>query len=340
MDLRCRPLERRDMDGCLRLFRGRLAYPSETLFQLSRCWNRLLADEAMVTAVIENHEIRERPQILAFGGSVFVADPYMCEARRGLEPYLSARTVALEVRGRSPILRPEAIRRVNADGGLNLLLLHYVEDREGLGPGDLPSVRYRMLEAMLTNHRGYRIREVLQEFWDEIELSFILNGWGRLRTDYTDFFRNRGLAPPPPERRPYLIGLTDAEASANPGDMAAPLFVYAPPRFVFSRGEQRLLARARLGETDGQIAGSLQLALPTVKGRWRQIYARVAAVSPDLLGDPDPDPGGQTRGKEKRRRLLEYLQRHPEELHCHARRRVASPAARTARVSRFGTRSF
>jgi hypothetical protein len=185
-------------------------------------------------------------------------------------------------------------------------------------------VRFEMRDSSFNDHRGYQIKEILKEYWDEMELPFVLSGWGRRRTDDAEFFRRRGLAVPEPESRPYLIGLTRDEARGDPGDMAAPLFVYAPPRIFFSPAEQKLLTVALLGETDRQLARSLNLGLPTVKGHWRQIYARVAAVSPELLPDSAEVPPERARGKEKRRPLLDYLRRHPEELRPHLR-----PRART-----------
>jgi hypothetical protein len=111
MDLRCRPLQTRDFDGCLCLFRDRLGYPSRTLTRLATFWNRLRADHAMLTTVIEDRDVSSRSQVVALGTSVFVTDAYMREAKSGTEPYLTNRTITLELDGRSPILRPAAIRR-------------------------------------------------------------------------------------------------------------------------------------------------------------------------------------------------------------------------------------
>jgi hypothetical protein len=280
----------------------------------------MLADNAMLSAVIEDRDLAECSRIVALGTSVFVTDAYMREARSGNEPYLTARTIALELAGRSPILRPAAIRGANSTLGLNLLMLQYGEARERLSPEQRIAVRYKMRDTFFADHGGYQLQEILQEYWDEIELPFVLNGWGKLRTDYGDYFRGRGLAVPPPERGPHLIGFTRAEARDDPGDMAASMFVYTPPRIFFSPAEQELLTCALLGETDGQLTRSLRLGLPTVKGRWRRIYARVAAVSPELVSDCSDVPPDGARGKEKRRPLLEYLRRHPEELRPHVRR--------------------
>jgi hypothetical protein len=84
MDLRCRPLQTRDFDGCLCLCRDRLGDPSGVLTRLTTFWNRLLADHAMATTVIEDRDVCSRSPVVAPGTSVFVTDAYMRE--RGAEP--------------------------------------------------------------------------------------------------------------------------------------------------------------------------------------------------------------------------------------------------------------
>jgi hypothetical protein len=77
-----------------------------------------------------------------------------------------------------------------------------------------------------------------------------------------------------------------------------------------------MLQRALQGKTDTQLARVLDLALPTIKSRWRAIYDRAGQLAPEILPDtgvPSPDTAG-SRKQEKRRQLLEYLRRHPEEL--------------------------
>ena len=117
-----------------------------------------------------------------------------------------------------------------------------------------------------------------------------------------------------PGRRPYLVGLTAAEARANPGDLGAPLFIYAPPRISFTRAEKSLLRQALLGLTDAEIAAKLRIALPTVKSRWRGVYSRIGDVAADVLPMIAAPGSGSNRGQEKRRQLLEYLRRHSAEL--------------------------
>jgi hypothetical protein len=100
------------------------------------------------------------------------------------------------------------------------------------------------------------------------------------------------------------------------------LFNYHPPRFYFSAGEQRLLncAISNGSGTNQVLAKSLGLSLSTVKKMWLSIYGRVAEQAPELIL-PVAETGIESkRGKEKRRRLLAYLQEHPEELRSVSRK--------------------
>jgi hypothetical protein len=52
-----------------------------------------------------------------------------------------------------------------------------------------------------------------------------------------------------------------------------------------------------------------------VKKRWHTIYERVVRADHDLLPAPIQNgPPTHLRGAERRRRLLNYLRQHPEEL--------------------------
>jgi hypothetical protein len=326
MDLTVRSFERQHVPACLALLNGGLAYPPEALADIKRAWMRLLRDDVLNGCVIEMRGARIGA-VVGFGASVFVSDEWAAHARSGRDPYLSARTLRLELEGGSPILRPRAIARDNDAGGLNVLILHYGEAR------DLPrdarhALRYQMFQAFVESHRGYCIKEVLQEFWDELDPEFVVRGWGRVLADYACFYRERGEAVPPPGRGPLLIGITREGCLAVPGSMAAPLFVHAPPRLSFTRAEQRLLAQALLAKTDTELTRSLRLALPTIKSRWRGIYDRVDRMAPDLLPAASPVVTAAARGQEKRRLLLEYIRRHPEELRPSLARRRQPPATR------------
>jgi DNA-binding CsgD family transcriptional regulator len=85
------------------------------------------------------------------------------------------------------------------------------------------------------------------------------------------------------------------------GYWAAATFVYQPPRFGFSRSEQRLLSCGLLGGTDNEIANELGISLDVVKKTWRNIYDRVAAVEPGLFPNSSShDSERAARGKAKK----------------------------------------
>jgi hypothetical protein len=309
MGLAWRPGCAGDLTRCLALLEGRCAYDRATLKRLTTIWPRLFRDAAIIVGIVEDHSAPQNRRLLAFGASVFVTDAFMARERAGEQPYVTARAIQEELEGPSPILRTPAISAAQSCDGLNLLNLHYAEATDGLGSEEQHQVRFHIFEAFLTQHRGYRIKEVLQEIWDdEIPQPYILKGWGAVRSEYASFAISRLAGEP----RPYLIGLTRADVEAFPGWMATPIFTWTAPGFGFSPAEQALLVPALGGGTDRDLAQTLGLALPTIKSRWRQIYDRVAAVAPELL--PDRQDGDGRRGDEKRRRLIEYLRHHLEEL--------------------------
>jgi hypothetical protein len=314
-DITVRRMEKRDFAVCANMLTGRLAYPSCLIGELPHAWRRLLRDGAMNAVVFENRNGSVSPVILAFAVSVFITDAWALAANRGTEPYLTARTLRAELSDpQSPILRPVDIAR-RLDSRLRILILHYCETPT-LEPERAGALRFRVLQEFLNTNRGYRIEEVLQEFWDEIDPAFILEGWGKVRTDYASYFTDRGEPVPRPGQRPYLVGFSRAEALREPGDPIAPLFVHTPPVLFFSPAEKRLIHQALHGHTDPELARELHIALPTVKSHWRSIYQRALRVDPGLFGDTRSRASerGTTRGREKRRRLLEYVRRHPEEL--------------------------
>ena len=260
-------MEEIDFQACAGLVAGRLAYPESLIAELPTVWGRLLREDALVSSVVEDRSRSGSGRIVAFGVSAFVTDAWVRAARLSREPYLTARTIRQALTADSPILRPHAIAREHAKGNLNVLILHYGEWRE-LPAEQRPSVRYGVAESFIATHRGYRIKEILQELWDEL----------------------------------------------------APVFAHTPPRLSFSPAQRRLLRLALTGMTDADLSEHLGLALPTIKSAWRAIYERVAMSDPGVISEallreaPVSRGSPAIRGREKRRRLLEYLHRHPEEL--------------------------
>jgi len=110
------------------------------------------------------------------------------------------------------------------------------------------------------------------EIWDETDREWV-QGWGKLRTDYSQFDHSRQFSKS--RGRPLLFSITREEVLQDPASIAAPQFLYTPPRLQFPQGAQELLSGAMEGLTDVALARVLHISVPPVKMRWRAIYNRV-----------------------------------------------------------------
>jgi hypothetical protein len=86
------------------------------------------------------------------------------------------------------------------------------------------------------------------------------------------------------------------------------------PILGLRNSDQELLEAALRGTTDIELSVELGLKLPALKKRWASVFNRVAAAKPDLLPGIDDNLDRQTRGRQKKHRLLAYIREHPEEL--------------------------
>jgi hypothetical protein len=310
-----RPTRAEDLHACLGLIPEAPVYDGETRPHLLRLWREVLAKRCGESAIIDDQERTPGSQIVGFGLSVFVTDEFAHEAKTRLPPYIDKQVLDRWARGRSPILDLDAIRAANSGDGLNLLIMQRAFAENTLTPDESSHARHLLFEAFIAHHRGYRLKEFVLEVYGEADLERATTPGARLLTDYAAFFRSGDVPPAPPGRHPYLIGTTRQEALAREGTYAFAVFSYIPPRFRFTPEEQDLLHHALLGRTDTELGHALHAALATVKKRWASIYDRIASVDPELLlGTADMVSPQGRRGPEKRRRLLEYLRRHPEEL--------------------------
>jgi hypothetical protein len=318
-----RPIRISDCEACAALVQP-LAGAAAGAPALAALWRELLREERISGGVVV--EATAPDCVLAFGLIAFVDDGFLAEYLAAPQPYLSASLYEGIRSGRPLLLGPPDVRQANEAGTLNFVILHF-----RLAPDLEPSAQQGAVAAaeaaFRLAHGGYRVRRVLQEAYGPYERAMLTSAGLRLKSDYSDCFAAAGDAQPPADQRPALMGLyadDDAESRLL-GTAAAALFHYDEPRFYFSPGEQRMLARAVLDESDEEIARELGVSMAAVKKIWRRVYERVADRDPGLL-DVDANGPGSTRGKEKRRVLLRYLRNQLHELRPLARR--GPPGAR------------
>lgn len=279
--------------------------------RLPAVWRRLHVAGQLHGGVVVDPERQERDRIVAFGLTTFLTERFVREFLDAPVPYVSGLVYERVLADRSPLLDASALPRANATADLNLLILHFGMHGGALASGRAPAIASVAQEGFRLTHVGYGIRRVLQEAYGEDELPFFRAGGFLLKHDFSHVLA--GTTREPPTTRPYLMGLfrDDAE-SRYPGNGMSYLFQRAQPKIRFSAAEQRVLLRAVMDDPDDAIADALGVSHDAIKKVWRRIHERVAAAAPDL--SVEIADGSESRGKEKRRRLLQYLRYHLEEL--------------------------
>ena len=316
MNVSYRPMQLKDVPKCVEYI---AAHPvlgpryGKLIERLPSAICFALRNEMMTSAVFE--EIQGSvTRFVGVGMGVFISDDFLKELKTGPSFWVGPELVRRITSGKSPLLSGPEIREANSGAGLNLLASHLTWH-----PADI--VREGVGTTLMTSFdqlfRGLRLREVIGQA-DCLEHMYAMRDSGGLYFD-----RLRGTYGTFPEvnvrnfsDEPRNIGITRELALHGYSWLSSLLVSYAPPRLGLSRAEQRLLVAARDGATDEELGERLGISLYAVKMRWRTIYDRAAAFLADLVTDNSRVDGeARRRGKEKKQHLLDYIRKHPEELH-------------------------
>lgn len=303
-----------NLAGALALLPPGLPFSPDLRAGLPDLWRQLLSRGQLHGMAIEDAARPPGQRVVGLGLSGFLDVDFADRFARQPFPYATTAIYETERRGDRVLLTETELAAPNADGSLTLFVLHYgqavwFDDPQGLAILAMGHAAFRFA------HEGYGIARVFQEAYGP-QRDFLRAGGFLLKSDYAAW-HDAAAPTPPPDQRPYLMGLdrNDPE-SVLPGTTVSFLFQRRPARFGFSPAEQRVLLSALVVESDPHIAERLQLSPNTLKSTWRSIYDRIQRIDPALAGDDHATPRVEvaTRGREKRRRLLEYLRLHMEEL--------------------------
>lgn len=321
MHLTYRPATEEDVESCVGLLLEPFMYVPAIRSRLAALWRGWLRSGLMQMTVLEDETRPPRIRRVAFGNSVFVSDSFMREARAGLPPYISARITERYLADSSPILDPNSVRKAIAGDGLNLVVLHIGWPEEILDAEEIRRVKAKLVEAFFFTHAGYPIKDFMQEVCSLEEMRRGVAAGLAVYNDYSGYWAKNSQEEPPDRERPYLLGVDRDNASE--GSYVAPVFLYTPPRFFFTSGEQELLQLALIDKTDEEMARALHISESAVQKRWQSIFDRAMESGVRWLPtQPEIGREGRVRGVEKRRHLLSYLRSHPEELRPAPLRRV------------------
>ena len=305
-----------DLADCCALHRSLgLPYNKRIWRILPDMWRTLLSKGAMQLCLVANRARVVRSRTVSFSAVVFVTDEFCSQARSKLHPYFGVELAQQYLSRELAVLNREQVARANAGAGLNVIVCFEGWAHDALSAEQVLAVRAKQSEALHLLLSGYRVKEFLAYPVGEDALQWMLNAGARIRCHHSSYLPNGTVFRSILSRRPYLVGLTKKEALAHPGSSLADLFIFTPPRFLFSRSQRVLLQQALGGGTCETLAASLAVSRWTVKKRWHAIYERVADVDSELLPSPIADGlEASSRGMERRRHLLNYLRQHLEEL--------------------------
>lgn len=270
-------------------------------------WRVLLENPATLSFVVEDGTRPPERRLIGCGQLAFVTDRFVQWARSAPLPRVNVQATHPLPDGTWPLLTLPEVARGNGGGGLNGLFTRWSRANPLLRPEEQRLLGRFMHDAGLTLTRGYQFQELLIEAIGEAARDSAL---------YAGFLERCAMPDSqecvPPAKRPFLMGLTREEAHRREGSVMSHYFIYTPPRFGFTPEQQKMLRLChRLPEaSDEALAQALGEPPATVKNRWRAIYGRMMDADPDLL----PVRESRARGLEKKRRVLQYLREHPEEL--------------------------
>ncbi len=241
----------------------------------------------------------------AFGASVFLRpgliDEWFTQPRRGI----TERVYRALLAGESPILSGRELARANSGAGVDVCILHFCER-----PVDLFSPIGQQLLAMghaafRDAHLGYHIRAIVHETFRPVHKALQLaSGMTQIHE-----FSAPGTDDCTDARPSVQVGMTRRQSLAEPaGSPISLLFRSELPRFFFAASERRVLRAALSGRSDADIAEQLGVTRDAIKKTWRNVFARV-----DHAANGDGHVAAQQTAH-RRRRLLEYVRQHPEEL--------------------------
>lgn len=290
---------------------SRSVYDEEVWTALPQMFRSLVSSGAMQLSIVEVGGPDGRAMV-AFCGSIFVADSFCREACASVTPHLGEEVARRYLDQRLPVLERDAIAFLNGRAGVSVIVCYCARVADPLPAGWLLLIREKLAEAFGMTYSGYNLKEILFAPLGEEALRWTLDAGLRLRSDYAEFYEAHPR--PDPALRPWLVGMTRDEALAEYGSRVSGLFVFTPARFSFTRAEQLVLRQSLAGDTDLEIASHLSISRWTVKKRWQSIYDRVDGIDDHLLPANSRNQERGARGAERRRHLLAYLRQHLEEL--------------------------
>jgi DNA-binding CsgD family transcriptional regulator len=312
MHLTYRPGSANDVPVIFQMFPAGFSLEPDDLDLLSIQLKAWISKGLCNLTIIENLDDFGSIKVIAFGMSFFVTDAYMDWIDKKITPPLLLSTIKIAQNGSMPLLNIDQVAKANSSSGLNLVIPIIGWSKSVEDQNELIELKVTLMEAFFYAHKGYKIRNCVQEIYSESEMIRAQNIGAKLRHENYGA-NNKEITT---ELRPYLVGMNRQEAVE--GTYLHPIFLFNPPKFYFSHAQREVLKLAILDMSDEEIASQLSLGEATIKKRWRSIFTR-ASLSKHVMWMPlsktsENVERGSGRGNEKRRHIITYVRSHMEEL--------------------------
>jgi hypothetical protein len=326
--MRHRPMEPGDVRECAEIVAKHPVigprYGSR-IKDLPAAWLRVLACEAKSATVFYADDSPRAP-ICFVGISIFVTDDFVRELKAAPGFWMGPELVKRILRGDSPVLLKGQFVEANSRSGLNLIVW------EGCFRSGFEKIAGYVMSTFIEEHAGYLFKELISSQMESVErLRWTLGSGARLWNPVTGPYEKSFTTPLENiVEKPHLLGATREMERTDPWNLSwiGSLFDYRPPRCGFSQSERRLLLTALRGGTDEELSRELNISVPTVKKTWISVYRRIDDRLPELYRNRSEREVEMTRrGKEKKRHLLVYLRKHPEELRPMSQKLLSKPPA-------------
>jgi hypothetical protein len=265
----------------------------------------LLAQERALGSIILEDDRPRAFCITAFVDEVFV-EGYLRDPYPNVGKDLLLRRCAGE---RRAVLAREEIGDRSAGTGLQLVVLNSNVDASGADPDSVLGLAMQSFQEI---HRGYRTARIINEVFGHHAIEVVITS--RCYDVQRAFGALAGATV-----SSVLATLTREDAAARHSPLL-PIFVYSPPRILFTPSEQGLIRPALRGGTDEALSARLGVSLSSVKARWTRILQRAARRMPQLFDEVPVPQRANRRGTQIRHLILEYARANPSELTPYVRR--------------------
>ena len=299
MPITWRPAISHDIESCLAIQPSNRGDGFLDVKSALESWERLLQSSFFLSAVLESDPPVKGHRVIGFGSAILVNSQFANAEIANPRPYLASRIIrSLDIGPSAPATR-DLVAKANAQNGIDVVILYTAWREEILNAEERYAVRVALTTSLAEVLSGFRIHRIIAETATQAP---------------TDLHRNS------PEYRTVAefpaIGhvihlMTRASGTALPGSIANLIFKFNPPLLRLRDSDQQLLLAALNGATDSELSVQLGIRCSAVKARWRSTYARIAEMMPILINEVE---NSETRGGQKRHRVLAYMRSHMEEL--------------------------